>query len=93
MGGILLIYASFILGWRGYGWRLHLVVAAAIIVAMTIIVVFGAPQRLPGMLFGVAIMTIVYEIMCILPCLGVGLGARNLFGRGEPYSLNFSFKD
>ena len=92
MGGILLIYLGFNLGWRGYGWRSHLVVAAAIITVMTIITVFGAPQRLPGMLFGSAMMTVVFEVMYILPCWGIGLGARKVFGGGQPYSLKFSFK-
>ncbi|QGM96473.1 hypothetical protein [Methylocystis parvus] len=92
MAGALLICFAFDLGWRGYGWRSHLWLALAFVVVMTIFSVLTSRLTILGMLFSSYIeMAAIFEALFVLPFWGVGLGARRIFGGGNPYSLKFSF--
>jgi hypothetical protein len=92
MTSVLFIFFTFDLGWRGYGWRSHLMIVAVFTAIMTIYTYFTTRPGLLGTLFTSYLeMALLFEVLFVLPGWGLGAGARRLFGGGKPYSLKMSF--
>lgn len=87
MFGALIICFAFDLGWRGYGWLSHGVLAMAFVAPMTVYTAFTGSHHLGSMFVSYWWMALLFEILFVLPGWGLGLGARKMFGGGKPYSL------